>query len=86
MDSWSLPTASSPKAVDNTEVLSRGIPGKGEAQEAIRAAPEGETSVAKHIGEQTPMDTDYGGRIQFGPQPNTAPEAHVAPDSGRLPL
>ena len=48
--------------------------------------PEGDTTVAEHMGEQTPMDTDYGGRIQFGPQPNTSPEAHVAPDSGRPPL
>ena len=32
------------------------------------------------------MDTDDGGRIQFGPQPNIAPEAHVAPDLGTLPL
>ena len=86
MDSGTLPSASSPKNMDNTEVLSRGIPGQGEAQEAVRAVPKGETSVAEHMGEQTPMDTDDGGHIQFGPQPNTAPEAHVAPDSGRPPL
>ena len=48
--------------------------------------PKGETMAAKHMGEQTLMDTDDGGRIHFGPQPNTAPEVHVAPDSGRPPL
>ena len=86
MDSGSLPTASSPKAAVNIVVLSRRILGQGEAQEAVPVVLEGETSVAEHMGEQTPMDTDDGGHIQFGPQPNTAPEAHVAPDSGRPPL
>ena len=32
------------------------------------------------------MDTDDGGRIQFGPQPNKTPETQVAPDLGRPPL
>ena len=32
------------------------------------------------------MDTNDGGHIQFGPQPNTVPETHMAPESGRLPL
>ena len=32
------------------------------------------------------MDSDNGGRSQFGPQPNTAPETQVVPDSGRQPL
>ena len=67
MDSGSLPAASSPKAMDDTEVLSRRIPGQGETQEAVRAAPEGETSIAGHMGEQTPMNTDDGGNIQSGP-------------------
>ena len=62
----SLPTATSPRPADDNEVLSqRTFPGMGEVQEAIRVAPEGETSAAGHMGEQTPMDTDDGGRIQF---------------------
>ncbi len=32
------------------------------------------------------MDSDNGGRSQFGPQLNTAPETQVVPDSGRQPL
>ena len=60
MDSGSLPVASSPKAMDDTEVLSRRIPGQGETQEAVRAAPEGETSAAGHMGEQIPMETSDG--------------------------
>ena len=67
MDSGSLPAASSPKAMDDTEVLSRRIPDQGETQEAIRAAPEGKTSVARHMGEQIPMETGNGGHVQFGP-------------------
>ena len=30
--------------------------------------------------------TDSGGRSKFGPQPDTAPEPPVVPDSGRQPL
>ena len=86
MDSGSLPAASSPKAMADTEVLSRRIPpGQGETQEAVRVAPEGETSAAGHMGEQIPMETGDGGHIQFGPQPNTIPEAHTAPESGKQP-
>ena len=85
MDSGSLPVASSPKAADDTEVLSRRTPGQGESQEAIRALPEGETSAARHMGEQIPMETGDGGHIQFGPQPNTVPEIYAAPEPGKQP-
>ena len=67
MDSETLPTSSSPEGVDNTEVSSQRGPGQGEAQETIEAAPEGQTSTARHRGEQTPMDADGGGRPEFGP-------------------
>ena len=32
------------------------------------------------------MDTDDGGRIQFGPQLNIIPETHMAPESGKYPF
>ena len=83
MDSGSLPAASSPRAMDDTEVLSRRIPGQGETQEAIRAAPEGEALAARHMGEQIPMETSDGGHTQFGPQPNTVPETYAAPEPGK---
>ena len=86
MDSGTLPSATSPRDLDGAEASSRRIPGPEENPEAVREAPEGEASAAGHMGEQTPMDTDDGGHIQFGPQPNTAPETQVAPDSGRQPL
>ena len=86
MDNGSLPAASSPKATDDAEVLSRRtFPGQGEVQEAVRVAPEGDTSAAGHMGEQIPLETGDGGHIQFGPQPNTIPEAHTAPESGKQP-
>ena len=84
MDSGSLPAASSPKAMDDAEVLSRRTsPGQGEKQEVVGMAPEGDTSGAGHVGEQIPMETGDGGHIQFGPQPNTAPETYTASESGK---
>ena len=83
MDNGSLPMASSPKVMDDTEVLSRRIPDQGETQEAVRVAPEGKTSTAGHMGEQIPMETGDGGHVQFGPQPDTVPKTYTAPESGR---
>ena len=48
-------------------------------------APEGDPSAVGHLGEKTPMETGDGGHIQFGPQPNTIPETHTAPESSRQP-
>ena len=86
MDSGSPPPASSPKATDNAEVLSRRtLPGQGEVRGAVKAAPEGDTSAAENMGELTPMETGDGGHVQFGPQPNVIPETHMAPESGEQP-
>ena len=64
MASESPPAAQSPKAKGDAEVLSRrSFPSQGEGQEA----PEGKTSVAGHMGEQTPMETGDGGHAQSGP-------------------
>ena len=38
----------------------RTFPGQGEVREAGKAAPEGDTSAAGHMGEQAPMETDDG--------------------------
>ena len=54
--------------------------------EAVPETPSGEIPVAGLMGEKTPMDSDGGGRSQTGPQPNTAPETQVVPNSGRQPL
>ena len=68
MDSGSLPAASSPKDMDDAEVLSqRTSPGQGEVQEAVKVAPEGNTSAAENMGEPTPMESADGGHVQFSP-------------------
>ena len=80
MASLSPPTSHSPRAMDDAEVLSRRTtPGRGEAPDAVKGAPEGETSTAGHTGEQISMETGEEGRIQFGPQPNMVMEARTAP-------
>ena len=86
MASESSPAAHSPTAKGDNEVLSqRTFPGQGEVQEAVRVAHEGETSIAEHLGERVPMETGDGGRVQFGPQPNTDLETHTALESGEQP-
>ena len=86
MASISPPPSYSPGARDDTEVLSRRTaPSRAGAKDAVREAPQGETSAARHVGEQIPMETSEEGRIQFGPQPDTIPEVHMAPESGEHP-
>ena len=86
MASESPPTAHSPKAKGEAEVLYRRTsPGQGEVQEVVRAAPEDDASAAGHLGEKAPMETGDGGHVQFGPQPNTIPEVHTALESGKQP-
>ena len=80
MDSETLPTASSPRGVDNSEVSSQRGPGQGEAQDTVEAAPEGQTSATGHMGEQTPMDTK-----EYDPHLNIILETHTAPESGEQP-
>ena len=48
-------------------------------------APRGESSTTGHMEEMIPMETGEEGRIQFGPQPDTIPETHMAPESGEQP-
>ena len=86
MASMSPPPAYSPEAKDDAEVLSRRTaPSRGGAQDTVQEAPQGETSTAGHMGEPLPMEIGEEGRIQFGPQPNTILETHMAPDSGEQP-
>ena len=68
-NNYSLPTASSPRLADDTEVLSQRILGQGEMDPV---APQGRTSGAVK-----------GDCSMLGPQPDTVPEPPVVPDSGR---
>ena len=86
MDSETLLSATSPRDLDGTEALSRRIPGPGENPAAVREAPEGEASVVGHTGEQTPMDTYDGGRIQFGPHLYIILETPTVPHHASSPL
>ena len=79
MNSYSLPTASTHRPADDTEVLSQRIPGQ---EEVALETPQGEETDAGLMG-GIPMDSDEGGRSRIGPQPDTAPEPPVVPDSGR---
>ena len=76
MDSDPLPTATSPCPTDNAEVLSQEAPGRGET---VPEAPQGDLLDSGSRGSKGPEGS------QFGPQPNTAPEPPVVPDSGRRP-
>ena len=82
MNSYSLPTASTPRPADDTEVLSQRIPGQ---EEVVLETPQGETPDAGLMGGKIPMDSDEGGCSRLGPQPDTAPEPPVVPDTGRQP-
>ena len=74
MNSDSLPTASTPCPTDNVEVLSQKAPSRGEV---VLGAPRGDLPDPGRKGSKTPTGS------KFGPQPNTAPEPSVVPDSGR---
>ena len=76
MDSDPLPTATSPCPTDNAEVLSQEAPGRGET---VPEAPQGDLPDSGSRGNKAPEGSE------FGPQPNTAPEPPVVPDSGRRP-
>ena len=76
MDSDPLPTATSPFPTDNAEVLSQEAPGRGET---VPEAPQGDLADSGSRGSKAPEGSE------FGPQPNTAPEPPVVPDSGRRP-
>ena len=77
MNSDSLPTAFTPRPTDNVEVLSQRAPNRGEV---VLEAPQGDIPGPGRKGSKTPMGSE------FGPQPNTAPEPPVVPDSVRRPL
>ena len=79
MNSDSPPPASSPRPTDDIEVLSQRAPNQGEV---VLEAPQGDLPDTGRKGSKTPMGSDDGGS-KFGPQPNTAPEPPVVPDSVR---
>ena len=83
MNSDSLPTATSPRPTDDIKVFSQRASDKGEK---ILEAPQGDIPDAGRMWGKTPMGSNDRGCSKFGPQPDTAPEPPVVPDSGRKPL
>ena len=74
MNSDSLPTASTPRPTDNVEVLSQKASSRGDV---VLGAPRGDLPDPGRKGRKTTTGSE------FGPQPNTAPEPPMVPDSGR---
>ena len=86
VESETPPRASPPIAPDDTEVVSRrASPGHEELQEAVRTAPEGNTSAAEDMGGPTPMETEDGGHDQSGSQPHIVPETLTVLESSKRP-
>ena len=79
----SLPTATTPRPADDTEVLSQRLPEKGEV---TLETPQGGIPDAGHTGYKIPMDRADESRSKLGSQPDTMPEPPMVPDSGRRPL
>ena len=73
----------SPKS-DDEVVSQRTFPDRGEVPEIVGVAPKDDSS-AGHMGEKAPMGTGDGGKIPFGPQPDTIPETYTAPESSERP-
>ena len=79
----SLPTATTPQPADDTEVLSRRLPERGEV---TLETPQGGIPDVGHAGFKIPADRVDETHGQPGSQPNTIPEPSMVPDSGGRPL
>ena len=79
----SLPTATTPRPADDTEVLSQRLLERGEV---TLEAPQGGIPDIGHAGFKIPVDHVDDSHSKPGSQPNTVPEPPMVPDSGRRPL
>ena len=79
----SLPTATSPRPADDTEVLSQRLP---KQVEVTLETPQGGIPDVGHAGFKIPADRVDESRSRPGSQPNTIPEPAMVPNSGRQPL
>ena len=75
-NSFSLPTATSPRPTDDTEVLSQKVASQ---EEVVPEAPQGDLSDPRPKGGKALEGS------KSGPGPDTAPEPSVIPESGRRP-
>ena len=79
----SLPTATTPQPADDTEVLSRRLPERGEV---TLETPQGGIPDVGQAGFKIPMDRVDESRSRPGSQPNVVPEPPMVPDLGGQPL
>ena len=79
----SLPTATSLRPADDTEVLSQRVPEQGEA---TLETPQGRIPDAGNAGYKIPADRADESRSKPGSQPDTMPEPQMVLDLGRRPL
>ena len=79
----SLPTATTPRPIDDTEVLSQRLPERGEV--AVEA-PQGGIPDVGHAGFKIPAGRVDESHSRPGSQPNTVSEPSMVPDLGGQPL
>ena len=79
----SLPTATSPRPADDTEVLSRRML---EQEAMVPETHQGKIPGVGHMGDKNPMDYADGSHSKSVSQPVTAPEPTKVPDSGKQSL
>ena len=75
----SLPMATTPQPVDDTEVLSRRLPERGEV---TLETPQGGIPDVEHAGFKIPADRVGESRSKLDSQPNTVLEPPMVLDSG----
>ena len=76
----SLPTASSPRPTDDTEVLSQQVPSQ---EEVVLEAPQGDLPDSRSKGDETPQGSKSGSRPDTAPEPSKVPESGGGPPSKR---
>ena len=76
----SLPTASSPRPTDDTEVLSQQVPIR---EEVVLEVPQGDLPDSRSKGDKTPQGSKSGSRPDAAPEPSKVPESGGRPPSKR---
>ena len=76
----SLPTASSPRPTDDTEVLSQQVPIR---EEVVLEAPQGDLPDSRSKGDKPPQGSKSGSRPDTAPEPSKVPESGGGPPSKR---
>ena len=76
----SLPTASSPRPMDDTKVLSQQVPSR---EEVVLEAPQGDLPDSRSKGDETPRGSKSSSRPDTAPKPSEVPESGRGPPSKR---